>query len=191
MKRSTILLISLLLTAAAGAGTLATVGEDKITSADVIAAEGTLPTGEKLAIAVENLIQRTVILNLARGKGLQVTDAELDRAATLSARAYGPRNTLNDAAWRRYLAQDILIVKYINLYVYPRVNPTDEDLLTFFIAHGGEWEKGLPIAKDARANLFGKYRNETLYYYTRAAITRILEEDGTRARTALKIETYY
>ena len=184
-----LLLAALVLGNAAAAETLAVVGDVEITTADVVDAAGKMPTGDDLKNVVNGLIDRALLLKLAEGKGLTVTTADVDRAAVLSRRAFGANAATGEAAYRKYLRQELTITKYIDLYIYPRIDPTDANLRAFFGAHGLEWLKTMPAEGPARAALFARDRNEVWYRYVGSEMNRLLAADVAAARERVKVAT--
>ena len=89
--------------AAAHAATLAVVNGEKITTADIVAAEGKTPTGDALNQAVDRFIERKLLAARARAEGVDVPPALLARGYELAHRAWGPNRLTDDAAFRRYL----------------------------------------------------------------------------------------
>lgn len=128
--------ICLLAATVARGAALASVGGEAITAPDVVAAEGKLPRGADLKEALVKLVERRLVLRQARAKGLDATPEEVNRAATLAFRAYAPNQATDDAAFRRYLAEEIIVKKYIDLYIFPRIVLDDDHLRPFFVAQG-------------------------------------------------------
>lgn len=171
-----------------GAETLAVVGDAAITTADVLAALGEIPQGSKLADALDGLIERQLILNLARQKGLYADEAEVERTRELFNRAFGPETAPAAAETRKFLGEEIVISKYINLYLYPRIKTDDESLKQWFLEGGYTKIKRAPADGKAREAAFSKLRNEILYHYLQAEITRLLAEEVAAARTTTRIK---
>lgn len=168
--------------------TLATVNGKAVTEADVTAFLGYLPRGAELREATEALVEREVILAVARAKALTVSPEEVSRAATLAARAYPPPAASGDAASRKYIAEEILISKYIDLYVFPRVKVDEETLTNYFIENAKSFARRPPRDRAALKKIFPRYRNEVLYRYVKREIRHILAETGNEARAGLSVE---
>ncbi len=166
----------------AGAATLAKVGGAAITDRDVIAAYGRLSAGAALRTDVDALVARRLVLKLARAKALAATDAEVSRAARLAAKARGPNKATNAATFRAYLAEEITIAKYIDLYIYPRIKADEPALREYFYGHVSLFVARPPAGRAAAAALFPRYRNEVLYRYVRSEIGRLLAEEAARIR---------
>ncbi|UCH77501.1 MAG: hypothetical protein JSU81_07110 [Candidatus Coatesbacteria bacterium] len=189
---------SLLLLAAAAAlvpspaagRTLAVVGGKALTEADVLAVHGYLPQGPELRETVEGLVQREIVLALARGKALGASAGEIDRAAALAVKAFRPPFPTNSEGYRRRLGEEITIAKYLDRYVYPRVAVTEEALRAYFAARPGEFMKRPPRDREALGKLFPRYRNEVLYLYVKAEMRRLLAEAVREARPSLNVEIY-
>lgn len=182
------LLMCLCLAGAAQAATLATVDGKAITSADIMASEGKLPSGSDLRAAIERWIERRLIIKIARSRGLEVNSEEISRAVTLANRAWAPNNITDADVFRRNLAEEILIKKYIDKYVLPEIVASDDNLKAYFLENGALFVKDLPRDPEARKALFDKYRNETLYYYTRGEITRRLAKEAAAARKTADVK---
>jgi hypothetical protein len=174
----------------AEARTLAVVGGKALTETDVLAVHGYLPQGPALREAVEELVEREIVLALARGKALGASSGEVDRAAALATKAFRPPFPTNSEAYRRRLAEEITIAKYLDRYMYPRVAVTDEALRAYFVARPGEFMKRPPRDRAALEKLFPRYRNEVLYRYVKAELRRLLAEAAREARPSLNVEIY-
>jgi hypothetical protein len=171
-----------------GGKTLAMVGGKAITEVDVEASLGYLPRGGALRDATEALVEREIILALARAKALSVSADEVSRARALAARAYPPPAGAGGADSRATIAEDILISKYIDLYVFPRVRVDEETLTNFFVENAASFIKRPPRDRNALEKVFPRYRNEVLYRYVKREIRRILTETGNEARAELAVE---
>ncbi|HUV87931.1 MAG TPA: hypothetical protein VMX79_12570 [bacterium] len=169
---------------------LASVGGEVITEADVIAAEGYLPKGEKLRETVDGLVERKIILSLAKNKALGASSDEVNRAAALAAKAYRPTGSVDAASFRRYLAEEIIIAKYVDLYVFPRIKADEKTLLGYFLDRPALFIKRPPQDRGALKKMFPRHRNEVLYRYVRAEVGRLLRESGNAARADLNVEIY-
>lgn len=170
------------------AKTLATVDGKAVTEADVAAFLGYLPRGGALREATEALVEREIILALARVKALTVSPEEVSRAVTLATRAHSPPAGSGGAASRQYIAEEILISKYIDLYVYPRIKADEETLTEYFVDNAASFLKRPPRDRAAREKIYPRYRNEVLYRYVRREIRRLLAETGNEARARLAVE---
>jgi hypothetical protein len=170
---------------------LASVAGELITDADVIAAVGYAPKGEALREAVETWIQREVVLSLAKEKALAASSDEVNRAAALAAKAHRIEGDVDGASFRGYLAEEIVIAKYIDLYVFPRIKVDDKILLGYFLERPSLFVKRPPRDRAALEKLFPPHRNEVLYRYVRAEMERLLREEGNEARAGLDVETYF
>jgi len=183
--------ITAALTAApAEARTLALVGDDAVTEADVLAVHGYLPQGPALREAVDELVEREIVLTLARGKALGASAEEVDRTAALAAKAFPPPFPTNSEGYRRRLAEEITIAKYIDRYMYPRIKVTEEALQEYFVARPGEFIKRPPRDRAALEKLFPAHRNEVLYRYVKAELRKLLAEAAREARASLNVEIY-
>ncbi len=171
--------------------TLASFGSEVITEGDVIAAVGYLPKGETLREVVDGLVERKIILSLAKNKALGASSDEVTRTTALAVKAYQPTGAVDAATFRRYLAEEIIISKYVDLYVFPRIKVDDERLLAYFLERPSLFVKRPPRDRAALKKLFPRRRNEVLYRYVRAEIERLLRESGNEARAGLKVETYF
>jgi hypothetical protein len=171
-----------------GGETLATVGGRAITEADVSAFYGYLPRGEALREATAALVERETILALARGKALTASPEEVARAVALAARAQFPPAGAGGDASRRFIAEEILVAKYIDLYIYPRVKVDEKALAEYFVGHASSFVKRPPRGRAALEKIYPKYRNEVLYRYVKREIERLLAEAGNEARAALGVE---
>lgn len=183
---------AILMAAVSGAfgTTLATVGGETITEADVAAALGYVPSGPALRETVDGLVEREIVLALAERKGLDTSSAEVTRAAALAARAHLPAFSLSAESYRRRLAEEITISKYIDLYVYPRIKADEETLQNYFVRNASRFVKRPPADKAALKKLFGPRRNEVLYSYVKREIKKILAENAHDARAELGVEIY-
>ena len=170
---------------------LASVGGEVITDADVIAAAGYMPEGEALREAVETWIQREIVLSLAKNKALAASSDEVNRAAALAAKAHRTGGEVNAMSFRGYLAEEIVIAKYIDLYVFPRIKVDDNDLLRYFLDRPSLFTKRPPRDRAALEKLFSRYRHEVVYRYLRAEIERLLRETANAGRAGLNVETYF
>ena len=170
------------------AKTLATVGGKAVTEADVSAFLGYLPRGEGLREATEVLVEREVILALARGKALTASPEEVSRAVSLAARAHSPPAGSGGTASRQYIAEEILISKYIDLYVYSRIKADEETLIEYFVDNAASFLKRPPRDRAALEKIYPRYRNEVLYRYVKREIERLLVEAGNEARAGLAVE---
>jgi hypothetical protein len=183
--------IFLLAGAPAAFGTaLASVDGKTITEADVTAALGYVPSGPALRETVDGLVEREIVLALAKRKGLGATSDEVTRAAALAARAHLPGFSLSSESYRRRLAEEITISKYIDLYVYPRIQADEESLQDYFIKNASRFVKRPPADKAALKKLFPPRRNEVLYRYVKSRIKKILAESAHDARGELGVEVY-
>lgn len=178
------------LAAACRGKALASVEGDVIDEGDVIAAAGYLPKGEKLREVVDGLIERRIILSLAENKALGASDDEVNRAAALAAKAYRPTGSADAATFRRYLAEEIVISKYIDLYVFPRIKADEETLTAYFLRRPDLFIKRPPQNRATLKKMFPRYRNEVLYRYVHAEVGRLLREAGNEARAGLDVEIY-
>jgi len=169
---------------------LASVGEKVVTDADVTAAFDYMPKGEALREAVGGLIEREIILTLAESKALAASPEEVTRAAALAAKARRPTGDINSETFRRCLAEEIIIAKYIDLYIFPRVKVEDKALLGYFLAQPTLFMARPPRNRAALEKLFPRHRNEVLYRYVRSEIKRLLTITGNEARAGLGVETY-
>jgi hypothetical protein len=183
-----VLLSLLALSLPCGGKTLATVDGRVITEADVTSFLGYLPRGGALREATEALVEREIVLALARVKALSVSEEEVSRATTLAARAHPPPAGYGGAASRKYMAEELLISKYIDLYVYPRVRADEETLNEYFIDNASSFMKRPPRDRAALEKMYPQYRNEVLYRYVKREIGRILTEAGNEARSGLAVE---
>ena len=186
---ATLALFAALAAACAGKA-LASVGGEVIGEGDVIAAVGYLPKGGKLREVVDGLVERKIILSLAKNKALAASGDEANRAAALAAKAYRPTGNVDAATFRRYLAEEIVISKYIDLYIFPRIKADEETLLAYFLKRPGLFLKRPPQDRAALKKMFPRYRNEVLYRYIRAETGRLLRESGNAARAGLNVEIY-
>jgi hypothetical protein len=192
--RNTAFVVAALLAVAAaacGGKTLASVGGEAITDGDVIAAAGYMPKGEKLREVVGGLVERKIIFMLGKSKALAASADEVNRAATLTARAFAPAGKVDGTAYRRYLAEEIVISKYIDLYVFPQIKADEEKLTEYFLKKPGLFIKRPPQDRAALKKMFPAYRNEVLYRYVRAEVARLLRESGNEARAVLNVEIYF
>lgn len=179
-----------LMSAAARAATLAVVDGVPITDADVAAATGGDLAGERLRVAVDKLVERQLILEIAERKGLAATAEEVNRAAALAAKAYGPNRDTSPGQFRRHLAEEITISHYIDLYIYPRI-PTDEATVkAWFVQKAPSFMEKAPRTRAAREEEYPRYRNEAQYYYVRSEIARILGEEAAAARKSARVKVY-
>jgi hypothetical protein len=176
--------------AAAHAATLAVVNGEKITTADIVAAEGKTPTGDALNQAVDRFIERKLLAGRARAEGVDVPPALLARGYELAHRAWGPNRLTDDAAFRRYLNEEILIRKYMDLYIFPQLNPDEETLQRYFVDHATQFLKKPPADRAARLALFPPRQYEVLYQYLREEMARRLAEEVAVARASATIEKY-
>lgn len=170
---------------------LASVEGEVITDADVIAAVGYAPKDEALREAVETWIQREIVLSLAKNKALAASSDEVNRAAALVAKAHRIAGDVDGASFRGYLYEEIVIAKYIDLYVFPRIKVNDKKLLRYFLDRPFLFIKRPPRDRAALEKLFPRHRNEVLYRYVRAEIERFLGETANEARAGLNVETYF
>jgi hypothetical protein len=157
-----------------GGKTLATVDGKAITEADVTATEA--------------LVEREIVLALARAKALTVSREEVSRAVTLAARAYPPPAGSGGAASRQYIAEEILISKYIDLYVFPRIKADEETLTNYFVRNAGSFIKRPPRDRATLEKIYPRYRNEVLYRYVKREIGRLLAKAANEARAGLSVE---
>lgn len=185
-----VLLTLLALSPPCGAKTLATVDGKAVTEADVAAFAGYLPRGGALREATEALVEREIVLALARAKALSVSADEVSRAVTLAGRAHLPPAGSGGAASRKYIAEELLISKYIDLYVYPRIKADEETLTEYFVAHASSFLKRPPRNRAALEEIYPRYRNEVLYRYVKREIGRIMSEAGKDARAKFAVEIY-
>jgi hypothetical protein len=169
---------------------LARVAGEAITSEDVIAAEGCSPEGKALAAAVERLVERRLVLYAANKKALAASADEVARAAALANKAYGPNGAWAAASYRRYLAEEITITKYIDLYVFPRIDVDEGRLRTYFVNNTAYFVKKPPASKAEREKLFSPRRNEVLYRYVRDEIIKALREDAAAARDEAGVQIF-
>ncbi|HUU57006.1 MAG TPA: hypothetical protein VMW93_06675 [bacterium] len=181
-------LVLLALSPPCGGETLATVGGKAVTEADVSALLGYLPRGEALRAATEALVEREIILALARGKALTASPEEVSRAVSLAARAHSPPAGSGGTASRQYIAEEILISKYIDLYIFPRIKVDEETLTEYFIGNAASFLKRPPRDRAALEKIYPQYRNEVLYRYVKREIERLLVEAGNEARAGLVVE---
>lgn len=170
--------------------TLASVGGKVITDADVTLVLGYLPEGRALREAVAALVERELILTLAKKKALAASADEVARAATLAAKAHRPRAEIDRDLLRRHLEEEIVIKKFIDLYVYPRVRVEEGALRAYFTARPSVFMKRPPRDHAALERLYPRYRNEVLYRYVKKEIRRLLAEAGNKARADLAVEIY-
>ena len=173
-----------------GGKTLATVDGRAITEADVTSFLGYLPRGGALRDATEALVEREIVLALARAKALSVSEEVVSRAVTLAARAHLPPAGSGGAASRKYIAEELLISKYIDLYVYPRIKADEETLSDYFVNNASSFIKRPPRDRAALKKIYPQYRNEVLYRYVKREIRRILTGAGKDARGELEVEIY-
>lgn len=169
---------------------LASVGGKVITDADVTLAFGYLPEGGALREAVAALVEREIILTLAKKKALAASAEEVARAATLAAKAHRPPAEIDRGLLRRHLEEEIVIKKFIDLYVYPRVRVEEGALRAYFAARPSVFMKRPPRDRAALESLYPQYRNEVLYRYVKNEIRRLLAEAGNKARADLAVEIY-
>lgn len=169
---------------------LASVGERVITEADVVAALGYMPKGEALREAVRGLVEREIILAVAESKALGASADEVTRAAALAAKAHRRPGDINSESFRRYLAEEIVIAKYIDLYIFPRIETEDEALLEYFLERPSLFVARPPRDRAALKKLFPRYRNEVLYRYVQREIKRLLRITGNESRATLGVEIY-
>lgn len=190
MRISTLgfLITALALYTPCAAKTLATVDGKAITEVDVSAFLGYVPSGAALREATEALVEREIILSLARSKALSVSSEEVSRAVTLAARAHLPPAGAGGTASRQYIAEELLISKYIDLYVYPRIKADEKTLTAYFVDHAGNFMKRPPRDRAALKEMFPRYRNDVLYRYVKREIARLLAEEGNEARAGMAIE---
>lgn len=167
---------------------LASVGDEVVTDADVIAAVGRLPTGPALRGTVEKLVERKIILSLAKRKALAASSDEVERAVSLALKSHRPGNDVDLTSFRKSLAEEIVIAKYIDLYVFPRIEAREEVLKAYFLKRPSLFMSRPPRDRAALEKLFPRYRNEVLYRYVRAEIERILRETGNAVRADLGVE---
>jgi hypothetical protein len=170
--------------------TLASVGGKVITDADVTLALGYLPEGKALREVVATLVERELILTLAKKKALAASADEVARAATLAAKAHRPQAEIDRDLSRRRLEEEIVIKKFIDLYVYPRVRVEEGALRAYFAARPSVFMKRPPRDRAALERLYPQYRNEVLYRYVKKEIIRLLAEAGNKARADVAVEIY-
>jgi hypothetical protein len=169
---------------------LASVGDEIVTDADVIAAVGYLPSGRALRSTVEKLVEREIILELAKKKALAASRDEVNRALALAVKTHRLGVEVDLANFRKSLAEEIVIAKYIDLYIFPLIGVGEETLRAYFLKRPSLFMKRPPRDRDALEKLFPRHRNEVLYQYVRAEISRLLKETGNTARSDLNVEIY-
>jgi hypothetical protein len=169
---------------------LASVGGKVVTEADVIAAFGYMPKGEALREAVGGLVERDIILALAEGKALAAEPDEVTRAAASAAKTRRPAGDVNSETFRRYLAEEITIAKYIDLYIFPRIKVEEKALMEYFLERPSLFMTRPPRDRAALRKLFPRHRNEVLYRYIQSEIKRLLRAAGNAARAGLDVEIY-
>ncbi len=183
--------VGLGLSGAPGLGkVLASVGDEIVTDAEVIAAVGYLPSGRALRSTVEKLVERQIILEVAKKKALAASRDEVNRTLALAVKTHKPGAGVDLANFRRSLAEEIVIAKYVDLYIFPLINVGEEALRAYFLKKPSLFMKRPPRDRDALEKLFPRYRNEVLYHYVRAEIGRLLKETGDAARSDLNVEIY-
>jgi hypothetical protein len=187
-----ILLLSILLAfAAASATTYAVIEGHDITDGDVIAAVGYVPSNDsELAKAVKGLVERKIILGLAERKGITCTDAELDRTLGLIADIRGANNVLAAEDYRSYIREEIIIGKYIDKYVYPRVSASDEDIERLFLLIPGEFVNPVPTTRSRLKEIFPLYRSAVYNRYVKIELARILRMEVEAVEKFLEIKYY-
>ncbi len=169
---------------------LASVGGEVVTDGDVTAAVGYVPSGQVLRGTVEKLVERKILLSVARKKALAASGDEVDRAFALAVKSYRPGTDADLANFRRSLAEEIVIAKYIDLYIFPRIDAGEKTLRAYFMKRPSLFVKRPPRNRAALEKLFPRYRNEVLYRYVKAEIERLLQETGNAARSELNVEIY-
>ncbi|NIT36534.1 MAG: hypothetical protein GTN49_08540 [candidate division Zixibacteria bacterium] len=169
---------------------LASVGGEVITDVDVTLALGYFPEGGALREAVTALVERKIILTLAKNKALAASAEEVSRAATLAAKAHRPPPEIDRDLSRRYLEEEVVIKKFIDLYVYPRIRVEEGALRAYFAARPSAFMKRPPRDRAALERLYPQYRNEVLYRYVKKEIRRLLVEAGNKARADLAVAVY-
>jgi hypothetical protein len=175
----------------AAATIYATVNGHEITQSDVITAVGYVPSGStELTAVVTGLVERGIVLELAERKGLTCTDAELSRTLTLIGKTRGTNNTLPDADYRRFIREEIIIGKYIDKYVYPRVTVSEEQLERLFLLVPGEFVRPVPATRTRLKEIFPLYRNGVYNRYVKIEVARILEEDVAAVKNFAEIKYY-
>jgi hypothetical protein len=158
--------------------TYAVVEGHGITDVDVIAAVGYVPSSAAgLAKVVEGLVERKIILGLAERKGITCTDTELDRTLALIAKTRGANNVLPADDYRRYVREEIIIGKYVDEYIYPTVDISDEQLERLFLLIPGEFVKPVPATRTRLEEIFPAYRNEVYNRYVKIEVARLLREE--------------
>ncbi len=178
MVRRGLVILYLLFATAAAPTTYATAGDHAITQGDVIRAVGYVPSypGE-LADVVTGLVEREIILGLAERKGITASDAELNRTLALISKTRGTNNFLAAEDYRRYVREEIIIGKYIDEYVYPRITISDEQLERLFLLIPAEFVKPVPGTRTRLLDIFPLYRNKVLSKYVKIEVARLLRED--------------
>jgi len=185
------LILLLFVPAAAGAATYAVVEGQAITDGDVVAAVGYVPSDAAgLANVVEGLVERKIVLGLAERKGLECTDAELNRTLTLIAKTRGANDVLPADDYRRFISEEIVIGKYIDEYIYPKVYVTDEQLERLFLLIPGDFVKPAPAARTRLEEIFPAYRNEVYNRYVKIEVARVLREEVEAVENSVDIKYY-
>jgi hypothetical protein len=82
----------------------------------------------------------------------------------------------------------MLISKYIDLYVFPRIKADEETLTNYFVDNASSFIKRPPRDRVTLEKIYPQYRNEVLYRYVKREIGRILAEVGNEARAGLSVE---
>lgn len=175
----------------AGSATYAVVEGQAITDVDVVAAAGHVPSNAAaLANVVEGLVERKIILGLAEREGLECTDGELNRTLALIAKTRGANDVLPADDYRRYIREEIIIGKYINEYVYPKVSAPDEQIERLFLLIPGEFVKPVPTTRTRLEEIFPVYRNEVYNRYVKIEVARLLREEIEAVEGFIDIEYY-
>lgn len=187
-----ILLFSTLLApVAADATTYAVIEGHEITDGDVITAVGYVPSNEsELAKVVKGLVERKIILGLAERREITCTDAELDRTLGLIADIRGANKFLAAEDYRSYIREEIIIGKYIDEYVYPRVSASEEDIERLFLLVPGEFVNPVPKTRSRLKEIFPLYRNAVHNRYVKIELARLLRTEVEAVEKFLEIKYY-
>jgi len=177
--------------AATETATYAVVEGHEITDDDVIAAVGYVPSNSaELAKVVEGLVERKIILGLAERNGTTCTDTELNRTLGLIAKTRGANDVLPADDYRRYIREEIVIGKYIDEYIYPTVDVSDEQLERLFLLIPGEFVKPIPATRTRLEEIFPEHRNEVYNRYVKIEAARLLREEIEAVEDFIEIKYY-
>jgi hypothetical protein len=175
----------------ADATTYAVVEGHEITQGDVITAVGYVPSNNsELANVVKGLVERKIILGVAERKGITCTDAELNRTLALIAKTRGHNNVVPVEDYRRYIREEIIIGKYIDEYVYPRVSASEEQIERLFLLIPGEFVKPVPATRSRLKEIFPLYRNFVFNRYVKLEVARILSEEVEAVEKFIELKYY-